>query len=88
VKYRISKSFAKKFRKNRNKQLAISILAVMEDVSKANVIDDISNIKKLKGTEHSYRIRIGKYRIGVVVDNDIVDFVYFDHRKDIYKYFP
>jgi len=88
MKYRISKSFVKKVRKNSNKKLAESILAVVENVSKAKDISEIYNLKKLKGYANYYRIRVGKYRIGIVIKDDVVDFVYYDHRKDIYKYFP
>jgi len=37
----------------------------------ANNIDEIKNIKKLKGEYNAYRIRIGNYRIGVFFEEII-----------------
>jgi len=35
-----------------------------------------------------YRIRLGDYRIGLVVNEQTVVFVRFLHRREIYRYFP
>lgn len=51
-------------------------------------IAQIPNIKKLKGFENFYRIRIGDYRLGLAIEDDIVILLHFLHRKDIYKFFP
>ncbi|MBN2778624.1 MAG: type II toxin-antitoxin system RelE/ParE family toxin [Bacteroidales bacterium] len=73
----------------------IKLQSVKDDVSDAidNVelatkISEINNIKKLAGYSFSYRIRIGDYRIGVFIENDIVEFARIAHRKDLYKNFP
>ncbi len=42
----------------------------------------------MKGYDDAYRIKAGKYRIGIVLNNKIIEFRTFDHRKDIYKKFP
>ena len=47
-----------------------------------------NGLKKLSGTKNSYRIRLGNYRIGIIWEDNIVTFAAFDHRADIYKYFP
>ncbi|WP_374754821.1 type II toxin-antitoxin system RelE family toxin [Dyadobacter psychrophilus] len=44
--------------------------------------------KKLKGFSNAYRIRIGDYRVGIFVENNIVELARIAHRKDIYKVFP
>jgi mRNA interferase RelE/StbE len=54
----------------------------------ANTVSDIVNIKKLSGFKYHYRIRIGNYRVGIVIKNNEVIFERFLHRKDIYKYYP
>ena len=61
---------------------------IIEEVEKARNLSEISNIKKLKGYSIAYRIRTGDYRIGLFVENDVVEFVRIAHRKDIYKIFP
>ena len=57
-------------------------------VEQARNLQEVEDIKKLKGSDRYYRIRIGDYRIGLSVEGSIVLFVRFLHRKDIYKYFP
>ena len=42
----------------------------------------------MEGYSIYYRIRIGNYRIGLQIENELVYFVAFDHRKDIYRNFP
>jgi mRNA interferase RelE/StbE len=44
-------------------------------------------IRKLAGTERTYRIRVGDYRIVYSVDGDqlIVEIIRVRHRKDIYR---
>lgn len=61
---------------------------VIEEVELAASIDTIRNLKKLKGFEKNYRIRIGDFRIGLYIDKGTVEFVRILSRKDIYKYFP
>jgi len=84
----ITKDFAKKFRKVKDKKLAQAILAIITEVQAAETINDINNVKKLSGHNTAYRIRIGKFRIGVFVQGDVVEFNNFAHRSKIYKLFP
>lgn len=43
--------------------------------------------KKLSGTEYSYRVRVGSYRVVYSVFDDvlIIQVIKIGHRKDIYK---
>ena len=50
--------------------------------------DIYSRYKKLKGYKSYYRIKIGDYRIGVEIENDVIDFILISHRKNIYNLFP
>jgi mRNA interferase RelE/StbE len=60
----------------------------IEQVEHADSLHGISNIKRLTADGAYYRIRIGDYRIGITMENDIVTFVRCLHRRDIYRYFP
>ncbi|HEX3384026.1 MAG TPA: type II toxin-antitoxin system RelE/ParE family toxin [Mucilaginibacter sp.] len=84
--------FAGRFLKDLNKinQASIKkeISGIIEAVESAANIAEIKNLKKLKGHHIAYRIRIGDYRIGLFIENNIVEFIRIAHRKDIYKVFP
>ncbi len=85
-------SFYRKFEKSLDKlkdekirgQVAEAVRLVMT----ANSIQEITNLKKLKGYKTAYRIKLGEYRIGLIIENREVFFVDFAHRKDIYRRFP
>jgi len=64
------------------------ITDIIEMVEKAASLSEIKNIKKLKGHSAAYRIRSGDYRIGIFIENSIVEFIRIAHRKEIYKIFP
>ncbi len=85
---KIDKSFEKDFKKIGNKKLKPKLLSVIEDIQKATKVSDIRNIKKLKGNSDFYSIRIGDYRIGLVILKEEVQLIRFLHRKEIYRYFP
>ena len=63
-------------------------MTVIEFCKQAEKQNSIRDLKKLKGYRNAYRIKIGSYRIGLVIENDILIFTRFLHRKDIYNYFP
>lgn len=83
------KSFLKDLKKLRDKQLKNSIAKAIEEVEAAKELTQVKNLKKMEGYSSFYRIRIGDYRIGLQIESDnLVYFVAFDHRKDIYRHFP
>jgi mRNA interferase RelE/StbE len=57
-------------------------------VKQANVMQEIKGVRKLKGWDDYYRIRVGDYRIGIKLEEECIVFSRFLHRKDIYRYFP
>ena len=82
------KSFEKATSKIRDKKLALAIYFAIQSVKQASNLAEIPNLKKLKGFSNAYRLRVGDYRIGMLIENDTVFLSAFDHRKDIYKKFP
>jgi mRNA interferase RelE/StbE len=84
--------FLKQFYKDIDKltlqNIKNDIAETIEKVEKANKTTDIKNLKKLTGYKYAYRIRIGNYRIGVFIENGVVEFARVVHRKDIYNLFP
>ncbi|MEN6576112.1 MAG: type II toxin-antitoxin system RelE/ParE family toxin [Phycisphaerales bacterium] len=61
---------------------------VILQVESATGLPDILDIKKLKGCADCYRVRIGDYRLGLVIREKTVVFVRCLHRREVYRYFP
>ena len=81
-------SFLKDVKRIGQKHVAEKIESAIINVKEAETIQEISNIKKLKGSKSAYRIRVGDYRIGILVNENRVEFICCLHRKEVYKYFP
>lgn len=84
----ITHKFQKQVEECNDRRQRSKILRIIEAVSASDNMNGFPNLKKLIGYKNCYRIRIGDYRIGIVVDNNIVIFAAFDSRSDIYKHFP
>ena len=78
------KNSAKKELKCLPKQVIGKILFAVEQLQ-----DDLhpTGSKKIIGSEHTYRLRAGDYRIVYSVKNDclVIEIVRVGHRKDIYR---
>ncbi|MEQ9102729.1 MAG: type II toxin-antitoxin system RelE/ParE family toxin [Imperialibacter sp.] len=85
---RIDKSFEKDTKKIKDKKVLAQLADVIEHTQAARNITEIKNIKKLKGANSYFRIRLGDFRIGVSIEGNTIDFIRFLPRKDVYKYFP
>ncbi len=59
-----------------------------QDILTCQNLSDISNIKKIKGEDNAYRIRVGDYRIGFFIIGDTITFSRVLHRREFYRYFP
>lgn len=81
-------SFARDLKRVKDEKLKARIWGVIDRVEQAQSWQEIENLKKLRGGDRYYRIRIGDYRIGLAVEESTVIFVRFLHRKDVYRYFP
>lgn len=82
------KSFEKDLSKIRDVELLQRIQAVIEEVESIDNLTDLNNVKKLKAEGDYYRFRVGDYRIGLSVNEDVITFIRVLHRKEIYRYFP
>lgn len=47
---------------------------VFEELPNCSSVDEIKNLKKLKGADNAYRIRVGDYRIGLFIDDETITF--------------
>ena len=81
-------NFQRDVRKTKDKALRTKLAAVIREIEAADTLADVSNIKKLTGYRNVYRVRVGKYRVGLYCENNEVELVRFLPRKDIYHKFP
>lgn len=81
-------SFAKDLRNINDKNTLRRIKETVEQIEQAENIGNIPNLKKLKGSGNYFRVRVGEYRIGMAIENQIVTLVRCLNRKEIYRYFP
>jgi mRNA interferase RelE/StbE len=88
VKIAFRDSFAKDLKNIKDKTVLKRIKELIEAVELSEALSPMPNLKKLKGHEHYYRLRVGDYRIGIALKSETLIFVRALNRKDIYKYFP
>jgi mRNA interferase RelE/StbE len=88
VKVAFRRSFAKDLKKIRQKTLLQEIQAILEQIEQSSTLFDLPNVKHLTSEGPYFRIRMGDYRLGLMVEDDTVTVVRFLHRRDIYRYFP
>ncbi len=81
------KSFARDLQSRKNDSTFLNrVKEAIECIEQAQTTSTIANLKKLKGESDYYRIRLGSYRIGIRIEDDLVVFIRALHRKDIYRY--
>lgn len=88
MKTSFTKEFNKSLREINDKKLAITIEEIIEKVEMVKSALEIPSIKKLKGHKAAYRIKTGRYRIGLFIEDNEAIFAAIAHRKDIYRKFP
>lgn len=88
MKIQYLRSAYKDVKKIREKHIKTKLAATIRSISTAHKLTDIKGVKKLSGHPHAYRIRIGDYRLGFYLENEIMIIARFVKRNDIYKLFP
>ena len=83
------KSFEKSLDKLSDKSLFPKIEKIISTLEAIDSLNDLTNIKKLKGFKDYYRYRLGDYRIGIErISENAIKLIVIAHRKDIYNVFP
>ena len=88
MKIDFKKSFSRDLKEINDKDIMKKVKAVINSIENTPNLMEIKNVKQLTSSGKYYRIRIGDYRMGIKLENEIVVFVRFLHRKEIYRYFP
>ena len=88
MKVRFKASFAKDLRAVKDKALLGRVKELIANVEAAQSLAEVSNLKKLHGGGAHYRGRIGDYRVGLALEEEVVVFVRVLHCREVYRYFP
>ena len=88
MKVEFKRSFVKDLERVRDRSLKERVRQTIEQIEETQTLQEIGNVKRLRGGERYYRIRVGDYRLGLMLEGDTVIFVRCLHRKDVYRYFP
>ena len=81
MKVEFRRTFEKDLIKFQDKALLNQIKSAIEAVERADTLDGVNNIKKLKGEDSYFRIRLGNYRIGLFAQEGVIPFVRILHRR-------
>lgn len=81
-------SFLRDVKKLRDAIVRRAVAEAISNVEQATSIQQIRGLKRLSGHAHYFRIRTGDWRLGLVIEAGVVEFVRCLHRREIYRYFP
>lgn len=88
MKVEFKESFLKDLKAVKDKSVLAKVKASIEAAEQADSLDNITNLKKMRGASDYFRIRLGDFRLGIKLEGDTLVFIRFLNRKDIYRYFP
>ena len=89
MKIEITKRFVKDTQKITDKRILLKIQQVLLDAQKIESLISLSDLEEMSGYPSFYRIKFDyRYRIGIYVDNQTIQFLRVGSRESFYKKFP
>lgn len=82
------RSFLTDIQKINDKKLKSKIKEFIVALENAETLENLSNVKNMKGFSTAYRWRTSDYRLGFYRLDNQVELARFLKRSDIYKVFP
>jgi len=82
------KSFQSDLRRIKDPAVRKRMLNLIGKLENAPSLHTVPNLRKISGSERYYRIRLGHYRVGLILDDNVVVLVRILHRREIYRFFP
>ncbi|MFB5946608.1 type II toxin-antitoxin system RelE family toxin [Albibacterium profundi] len=82
------RSFLVDIKKLNDKKLKTKIKEFIVELEDSESLEELSNVKKLKGFSSAYQWRVADYRLGFYKDDGVIELARFVKRNDIYKVFP
>ncbi len=61
---------------------------VFDELVSTTSIYEMGRVEKMKGYDGFYKVRFGNYRLGLVIENEMITVKTVMHRREIYKFFP
>ena len=83
-----TESFAKDVRRLKDQRILQQVEQAILAIETAETLAEINHLKKLQGAANCYRVRVGDYRLGFIVEENVVRLIRCLHRKEMYRYFP
>lgn len=87
MKYDLTNAFIKDFKKSPH-EIQKQIKALIGSIEAAERLSDLQHVKKMKGFSDAYRIRLGEYRVGILMRENALTLARVLHRREVYRYFP
>jgi mRNA interferase RelE/StbE len=81
-------SFEKDLRTVLDGRLLRRVEKAILQLEAVELVTQIAGLEKLAGYRNYFRIRVGDYRLGLVIIGETATCVRFLHRREIYRYFP
>jgi mRNA interferase RelE/StbE len=88
VKVEYESSFLKDLDAVQDNALRQRVKRLILRLEAARSLREVGDVKKMHGKELFYRVRLGRYRVGIALEGAVVVLVRLLPRKDIYRYFP
>jgi mRNA interferase RelE/StbE len=86
---KFSKDFDKQTSRVKDKVLINRIGKIIQSVMDCASLKEIPNLVPITGNQGYFRIRLGSYRIGILLEGDTVWFLFFGKRDEsTYRKFP
>ncbi|MEO6894560.1 MAG: type II toxin-antitoxin system RelE/ParE family toxin [Ginsengibacter sp.] len=84
----ITAQFEKDTEKELSKKMQLRLAEIIDNLQRLQKPSEIINIKKLKGFKSAYRIKMGDFRIGFLLEDNVIKLSRIMNRKEIYRHFP
>jgi mRNA interferase RelE/StbE len=88
MKVTFRQSFARDLKNVKDQAVLDRVRRAIERIEAAATPQEFGDLKKMSGAGNFYRIRVGDYRLGTIVEGDHVEFVRCLSRRDLYRFFP
>ena len=81
-------SFGRDLRKVRDAKVRDKVEQFLDAACAAKALGELPHVLPMTDHEGYYRVRVGKYRIGLYLDGESLEIVRVLPRRDFYRVFP